>query len=90
MSNLIITYWIVFMIIGTFSILSTKWFLKKKGISVSFLNNEIEEMKELLSLIKTESSPKTKKILKILFCLNIFTLLGFVGWIIMIVFDFFS
>jgi hypothetical protein len=78
------------MIIGSFTLISSKWILKKKGISVSFLNNEIQEMKDLLSLIKIESSPKTKKLLKILFGLNIFTLIGFGGWIILIIFKFFN
>ena len=76
------------MIIGSFTLISTKWILRKKGISISFLNNEIEEMKDLLSLIKIESSPRTKKILKILLGLNIFTWIGFGGWIILIVFKF--
>jgi hypothetical protein len=74
------------MIIGSYTLISTKRILKSKGFVVSFLNNEIKEMKDLYSLIKFEQNKNERNKYKILFSLNIISWLGFIGWILLLLF----
>jgi hypothetical protein len=86
MKNLIIIYWIIFGLIAAFTQIATKSVLRKAGFPVSFLNNDLKEMRNLLSLIRKETTPKRKRIFQALYGLHIITIIGFIGWIILILF----
>jgi len=74
------------MIIGSYTLISTKRILKRNGFVVGCLNNEIQEMKNLYSLIKSEQNKNECNKYKILFSLNLFSWLGFIGWIVLLLF----
>ena len=86
MIDFVKTYFIYFLIFSSIAEITTKSILKKKGFPIRILNNEINEIKNLFSLIKIEQDFLTKKLFQILLGLYVFIIVSFIGWMILFAF----